>query len=205
MKLLRMLGLAAAAALLISACGGAGDVAGTTAAPGDDTATTSSDAEATTTLAAEEEDATTSTASSEDDSTATTAAEEMSGVHVADADLGEILVDPDGFTLYIFTNDTDGESVCYDGCADLWPPVPADTPISSDLDESMFGATTRDDGMDQLTVNDMPLYLYEPDTEPGDVNGQAFNGVWFVVDPDGSMVEAAAESTDDSVVDYGYP
>lgn len=197
MKLLRMLGLAAAAGLLISACGGAGDVAGTTAAPGDDSATTTS--------AAEEEDTTTSTAAPEEDSTTTTASEEMSGVHVTDSDLGEILVDPDGFTLYIFTNDTDGESVCYDGCADLWPPVPADTPISSDLDESMFGATTRDDGSEQLTVNDMPLYLYEPDTEPGDLNGQGFSGVWFVVDPDGSMVEAAAESTDDSVVDYAYP
>lgn len=197
MKLLRMLGLAAAAGLLISACGGAGDVAGTTAAPGDDGTST-------TTSAAEEEDTTTSTPASEDDSTATTAAEEMSGVHVAVSDLGEILVDPDGFTLYIFTRDTDGESVCYDGCAALWPPVPADTAISSDLDESMFGATTRDDGMDQLTVNDMPLYLYEPDTEPGDVNGQAFNEVWFVVDAEGSVVEAAASSTDDSIVDYGY-
>lgn len=133
----------------------------------------------------------------------TTSGGEMTdGIHVADTDLGSILVDPDGFTLYIFTNDTDGTSTCNDACADLWPPVAGDTAISSDLDSAMFGTTTRDDGSDQLTVNGMPLYLYTPDTSPGDVTGQGFNDVWFVVDDGGSMIEAAAD--DAARVDYDY-
>ena len=140
------------------------------------------------------------TTSPSSDTTATPGAAE--GIHVADTDLGPILVDADGFTLYIFTADTDGVSTCYDGCAELWPPVPAESPIGADLDASLFSSTTRDDGSEQLTVNGMPLYLYTPDTAPGDTTGQGFNGVWFVVDADGSMIEAAAG--EGALVDYGY-
>lgn len=196
---LRTIGLLVLGVALLAACGAeGGDDTTTTAAP-DTTSTTSADAG--------QEDPTTTTAPEADDTT-TTAAETMEGVHVADTDLGSILVDPDGFTLYIFTADSEGESTCYDACADLWPPVPADTPISSELDDSIFGAVTRDDGTEQLAVNGMPLYLYTPDENPGDTTGQGFNDVWFVVDPDGNMMEAAATSTnvsdDEDDPDYGY-
>lgn len=136
------------------------------------------------------------------DTATTTAAEAMIGVHVGETEVGAALVGPEGMTLYVFTSDMNGESTCYDACAELWPPVPGDTEIGSDLDASMFGTTTRDDGSEQLTVNDMPVYWYSPDEAPGDAKGQDFNGVWFVVDAEGSIVEAAAAS--DAVVDYGY-
>ncbi|MBW3667124.1 MAG: hypothetical protein KY394_05985 [Actinobacteria bacterium] len=137
------------------------------------------------------------------DETTTTGAAAMTGVRVGDTEAGSVLVGPDGLTLYVFTSDTDGESTCNDACADLWPPVPGDTDIGSELDASIFGTTTRDDGSEQLTVNDMPLYWYEPDEGPGDAKGQGFNGVWFTVDPEGDIVEASADS-DNTVVDYGY-
>lgn len=196
---LRTIGLFVLGVALLAACGAeGGDETTTTAAP-DTTTTTSADAG--------QEDPTTTTAPEAEDTT-TTAAETMDGVHVADTDLGSILVDPDGFTLYIFTADSEGESTCYEACADLWPPVSADTPISSELDESIFGSVTRDDGTEQLAVNGMPLYLYTPDENPGDTTGQGFNDVWFVVDPDGNMMEAAAASTDvsdeEDEPDYGY-
>jgi predicted lipoprotein with Yx(FWY)xxD motif len=106
----------------------------------------------------------------------------------ASTDLGTVLVDPDGFTVYVFLNDTDGESTCYDSCAATWPAVPGDTAISSDLDSSMFGTTTRTDGTEQLTVDGQPLYRYAPDTNPGDTNGQGVGDVWFVVGSDGGMI-----------------
>lgn len=173
--------------LVVSACGG-GEA--DTAPP----AQTESEAE------------TETEAQTEDGSTTTTATEEMSGVHVADSEHGEILVGPEGLTLYVFTADTDGTSTCYDACAELWPPVPADVAIGSDLDQSMFGTTAREDGSEQLTVNGMPLYWYTPDTAPGDTTGQGFNDVWFVVDPGGEMVGSAAEETedDDPIIDYDY-
>lgn len=186
---LRTIGLFVLGVALLAACGAAG---------GDDTTTTSADAG---------QDPTTTTAPEVEDTT-TTAAETMDAVHVADTDLGSILVNPDGFTLYVFTADSEGESTCYDACADLWPPVPADTSISPELDESIFGAVTRDDGTEQLAVNGMPLYLYTPDENPGDTTGQGFGDVWFVVDPSGNMIEAAAASTnvsdDEDEPDYGY-
>jgi predicted lipoprotein with Yx(FWY)xxD motif len=132
----------------------------------------------------------------------TSTVEAMEGVHVSDTDLGSILVDPEGFTLYVFMNDADGESTCNDACADLWPPVPADTPLGADLDPGIFGSTTRADGSEQLTVSGMPLYRYAPDTDPGDTTGQGFNGLWFVVDSGGTILEAAAG--DRGLDDYGY-
>lgn len=197
---LRTIGLFVLGVALLAACGAEGGDDTTTTAAADTTTTTSADAG--------QEDPTTTSAPEGEDTT-TTAAETMDGVHVADTDLGPILVDPDGFTLYIFTADSEGESTCYDDCADLWPPVSADTPISSELDESLFGSVTRDDGTEQLAVNGMPLYLYTPDENPGDTTGQGFNGVWFVVDPDGGMIEASAASDDggdeeDDPYDYDY-
>lgn len=171
--------------LVVAACGG-------TTADGSDVETTT-----TTTAAAQP----TTTASAPEPST--TAPDEVTeGVAVVDSEFGEILVDPDGFTLYIFTQDAGGESACYDACATLWPPVDASTSINSDLDAAMFGSTARTDGSEQLTVNGMPLYLYTPDANPGDITGQGFSGVWFVVGPDGNMIEAAAGGN--TVIDYGY-
>ena len=40
----------------------------------------------------------------------------------ADSELGTVLVNAEGLTLYGFTNDVDGEPSCYDDCADAWPP-----------------------------------------------------------------------------------
>lgn len=177
-------------AMMAAACGDPGGVDTTVAAGQAETTTTA--AEMATTTAAE--------------ATSTTGAAAMSGVHVADTDAGSALVGPDGLTLYVFTSDTDGESTCYDACAELWPPVPGDTEISSDLDASIFDTTTRDDGSEQLTVNDMPLYWYEPDEEPGDALGQGFSGVWFVVDVEGEIVEASAgaDASTEDTIDYDY-
>lgn len=205
MKSHRLFGLLAAVALVVAACGG-GD-AGQSDTTVDDAATTTTEAPSTT------EAPTTTEAPATTDAPATTSGDDdtssdMEGVHVSESELGEILVGPEGFTLYVFTNDSEGESVCYDQCAQTWPPVPADTLIGSDLDASLFGSATRDDGTEQLTVNGMPLYWYQADLEPGDVNGQGFSDVWFVVDVSGSMVQSAEggseDTTDDSVIDYDY-
>jgi len=178
--------LIAALVLVIAACGGDDEPgAGDTTLPAGETTTTAGD--------------TTSTGSDE--------AEAMDGVHATETDLGTILVDDDGFTLYVFTVDTEGESTCYDDCAGLWPAVPGDSAISTDLDASIFGTTTRTDGSEQLTVNGQPLYLYTPDTGPGDTTGQGVGGVWFVVDSAGEMIggpEANAGSSTSSDDDPDY-
>ncbi|HSJ84416.1 MAG TPA: hypothetical protein VLA91_11430 [Acidimicrobiia bacterium] len=177
--------LSAAILMIVAACGGDAEE-GTSE-------TTVADTLAATTTAAVEEETTTTAAAAE--ATTTTAAEEMvESVHGSETDLGTILVDPEGFTLYVFTNDSGGTSVCNEGCIENWPAVPGDTAIGSDLDASIFGTTTRDDGSEQLTVNDQPLYLYTPDAAPGDTNGQGVGGVWFVVGTDGNLIEGPEAS-----------
>lgn len=186
--------LIAALVLVLAACGGDDEpVAGDTTLPGSETTTTAGD---TTTTAGD----TTTTAGDDE-------AEDMDGVHATETDLGTILVDADGFTLYVFTVDTDGESTCYDDCADLWPPVPGDSAISTDLDASIFSTTTRTDGSEQLTINGQPLYLYTPDTSPGATTGQGVGGVWFVVDSAGEMIggpeaNAGSSTSTDDDLDY---
>lgn len=42
-------------------------------------------------------------------------------VSVSATDVGDVLVDAGGFTLYGFTTDSDGVPTCLDGCASAWP------------------------------------------------------------------------------------
>jgi predicted lipoprotein with Yx(FWY)xxD motif len=136
-------------------------------------------------------------------------ASDGAGVTIADTELGAILVDSDGLTLYVFTPDDGGGSNCNGDCALIWPPVPGNTPIGAGVDASMFGTTTRDDGTEQLTVKGWPLYLFISDIAPGDTKGQGVEGVWFVVDADGDIVDGSGgqgrgSDTTSPDYDYGY-
>ena len=129
---------------------------------------------------------------------------EVSGatVTVASSDLGDILTDGDGNTLYLFTPDAQGESVCYDQCEDAWPPLVGDVTAGDGVDGSLLGATERTDGSVQVTYNGWPLYYFAADNAPGDINGQGVNDVWYVLDADGdgiglsSSVEIVLTETD---------
>lgn len=188
---LRHLIAALSIALVAAACGGGDSTDTTEEAPATDTTEAMTDTT----------EAMTDTTGA-DGATSTSGAAAMDGVHVAETDLGPVLVNADGLTLYVFTVDTDGVSACYDDCAASWPAVAGDTPVSPDLDAAMFGTAPRDDGTEQLTINGMPLYLFAGDAAPGDVNGQGLNDVWFVVDESGAMIEASAD--DAALVDLGY-
>lgn len=189
---MRRLTTLVAVTVLVAACGDGGGATTTTAAA---VTTTAGPAGTTTTGPG----ATSSTGAG---------GEEMGeGVHLADSSLGQILVDAEGMTLYVFTVDNGGESQCYDSCAQNWPAVPGDT-TAAGLDASAFefGTTERTDGTTQLTVNGQPLYYFAGDSAPGDVNGQGLNDVWYVVGADGEMVagEPPAESQSTLPDDYGY-
>ncbi|MBI4884189.1 MAG: hypothetical protein HY826_09060 [Actinobacteria bacterium] len=110
-------------------------------------------------------------------------------VALADSDLGQILVDGAGNTLYLFTSDSAGTVTCTGGCAGAWPGLAADDELTvgDGLDDSMFSTVAGDSGP-QLAFNGHPLYHFSGDSAAGDTNGQGSGGVWFVVGADGNAI-----------------
>ena len=109
----------------------------------------------------------------------------------ADSDLGEIVVDGEGMTVYMFDNDTQGgdASTCEGECATNWPAVTTD---SEDPEvegvTGEVGTITGVDGETQVTLNGWPLYYFAGDSAAGDVNGQGVNDVWWVLTPAGERM-----------------
>ena len=115
-------------------------------------------------------------------------------------DLGKILVDAKGRTVYLFEKDTGPMSTCFGACAAEWPPVTTTGKPSADdgVTASMLGTTKRSDGATQVTYGGHPLYLFEADKEPGDATGQnvdAFGAKWYVLSSAGQKVEGKATSS----------
>ncbi len=108
--------------------------------------------------------------------------------------LGNVLVDGEGMTLYFFTKDVAGMSACLDGCLDVWPIFyKADLTVSTELNSGDFGVITRDDGAKQTTYKGWPLYYFGDDVAANDVNGEGVGEVWFVAKPDYSIMLADQE------------
>jgi predicted lipoprotein with Yx(FWY)xxD motif len=146
-------------------------------------------------------------AAKDDPSTSESAPDESTAeVKLATAevgDLGDVVVDGDGRTLYMFDQDTADppKSNCDGECAAKWPPVIAGsgTPEVDGIDASLVGTVTRSDGEEQVTLGGWPLYLFASDTQAGDAKGQAVGGVWWVLGPDGKKI-----STQPSAFSGGY-
>jgi predicted lipoprotein with Yx(FWY)xxD motif len=114
-------------------------------------------------------------------------------VGVESSDLGAILDDGHGRTLYLFKEDSGTKSACTGTCASAWPPlrVSGEPLVGTGATASKAGTSPRSDGKPQVTYNGHPLYTYTGDQNPGDTNGQGlvvFGGGWFTVSPGGNQV-----------------
>jgi predicted lipoprotein with Yx(FWY)xxD motif len=111
-------------------------------------------------------------------------------VLVANSDLGEILTDAEGNTIYFFANDSEDTSTCAGDCAANWPPVPTEgSPTAGEGVDAELGTTEATDGTTMLTVNGFPAYYFAGDSAPGDTNGQGVGDVWWVFGADGEPIE----------------
>ncbi len=112
---------------------------------------------------------------------------------VAESDLGQIITDGAGMTLYGFTPDEAGTPTCYDDCATAWPPVLADdaaaVTVGTGLDASKLSTVARTDGGSQLKYGTWTLYYFANDSAAGDTKGQGLNEVWFVIGADGELIK----------------
>src|SRR4051794_36749618 len=118
---------------------------------------------------------------------------------VASTGLGDVLVDRQGRTLYLFARDVGTQSACTGACAVNWPPlrVSGNPIVGSSAKPSAVGRTVRPDGIRQLTYHGHPLYAFVNDKKPGDTNGEgikAFGGSWFAVSPAGAKVAPRSQS-----------
>ena len=115
------------------------------------------------------------------------------------AQLGQILTDGNGNTVYVFDKDTNGKSACSGSCAGVWPPVTTSgsPKAGTGVVASKLGTTMRSDGSTQVTYAGHPLYTYTSDTSPGDTTGNginSFGALWHAVRPNGSNAPASGSS-----------
>jgi predicted lipoprotein with Yx(FWY)xxD motif len=128
-------------------------------------------------------------------------------VGVASTGLGDVLVDRQGRTVYLFERDSGTMSACTGACAVNWPPLRVrGTPlVGTGAKRSDVGTTVRPDGISQLTYNGHPLYTFVNDKKAGDTNGEginAFGGSWFAVSGAGAKVPPGSQPQ--SGGGYGY-
>jgi predicted lipoprotein with Yx(FWY)xxD motif len=107
--------------------------------------------------------------------------------------LGTILTDGHGATLYLFEKDTSNHSNCTGTCAGDWLPFTTNGTAATagpGTSAAMLATITRADGSTQLTYNAHPLYYYSDDKKaPGSNEGQGSNeygGLWYTVSPGGT-------------------
>ncbi|MBB4676036.1 hypothetical protein [Crossiella cryophila] len=117
---------------------------------------------------------------------------------VASSDLGNIVTDVNGLTLYRFDKDTakPSKSNCAAKCLEAWPPALVTGSVRvQGVDEALVGSVKRPDGSEQLTLGGWPLYRFAQDTKAGDTKGQAVQGTWFVAAPDGKKAKTTASAS----------
>ena len=112
----------------------------------------------------------------------------------AAGDLGRVIVDSKGMTLYDFHKDKGGKSACYGGCAEVWPPLRTEgkPQTGEGAMASKLGTVKRSDGTVQVTYAGHPLYTYIQDKKPGDATGNdtdSFGAEWYALQPSGQEAE----------------
>ena len=108
--------------------------------------------------------------------------------------LGTVLVNRNGRSLYLFEADKSDHSTCYGACAAAWPPVlTSGTPKAGNgVKSDLLKTSRRNNGGTQVVYNGHPLYLFAGDSKVGEANGQGLNqfgASWYVVDPKGNKVD----------------
>jgi predicted lipoprotein with Yx(FWY)xxD motif len=110
---------------------------------------------------------------------------------------GGHLTSASGLTLYVFHEDHENESYCFQECAVAWPPLVVPEEVEPTAGPGLTGVistTQRLDGSRQVTYAGWPLYFFKGDLKPGDMTGQGLKEVWFVAVP--SELEAAGPGTE---------
>jgi predicted lipoprotein with Yx(FWY)xxD motif len=191
--------LALLAVLVIAGCGGGGSSSSSSSRTGTEPASSTTETESTAETAAAPEKSESSAETKEaagaeksgETGAAAGGATAVAVVKVTDTDdLGKVIVESKGMTLYDFHKDKGTTSSCYGACADAWPPLltGGKPKAMGGAESSLLGTTKRKDGTTQVTYNGHPLYGFVEDKKPGETNGNdvsAFGAEWYALEPNG--------------------
>ncbi len=111
--------------------------------------------------------------------------------------VGTVLTTASGMTLYRFTEDPKGKSVCTGACAKIWPPLTAAKGEHVQGPKGMKGLSVINVGHGhwQVAFHDVALYRFEGDTKKGQAHGQGVGHVWFAVLKSGIPASGAASAS----------
>jgi predicted lipoprotein with Yx(FWY)xxD motif len=126
------------------------------------------------------------------------------GAHVArraklqlrQTNLGKILVNSSGFTLYEFTRDSHKKNRCVriSGCSGVWPALSTSGKPTAGpgVKTSLISTIKLPGGATQVTYAGHPLYTYSADFGPGQtsyVGVTQFGGKWYALSAAGHSVK----------------
>ena len=117
-------------------------------------------------------------------------------IQLRHTEIGKVLVDSSGFTLYRFSKDPRNSDTCVkiSGCTNLWPPVMSSgRPVAGPgVRAALLSTIKLPGGGRQVTYAGHPLYRYSAATEKaetGYVGAQQFGGSWYALNAAGGSVK----------------
>jgi predicted lipoprotein with Yx(FWY)xxD motif len=108
-------------------------------------------------------------------------------VKVASTTIGQVLVDEQGKTLYLFANDQGTTSAVPPNILQAWPPLMATGKPTggAGVDASKLGTAPQPNGQTWVTFNGHLLYRFSGDGAAGETKGHKLGNIWFAVTPAG--------------------
>jgi predicted lipoprotein with Yx(FWY)xxD motif len=110
-------------------------------------------------------------------------------VQIAESALGPIVVDQNGFTLYLLDTDTATTISCTAACATTWPPLTVKSaPLAGPGVNASLLSTLATPAGKHVTYAGHPLYHFSGDQAAGQTNGFGVGGIWWVLAADGTKI-----------------
>ena len=117
-------------------------------------------------------------------------------IQLRHTEVGKVLVDSSGFTVFRFSKDPRNSDTCVkiSGCTNLWPPLMSSgRPIAGPgVRAALLSTIKLPGGGRQVTYAGHPLYRYSAATEKGEtgyVGAQQFGGSWYALNSAGGSVK----------------
>jgi predicted lipoprotein with Yx(FWY)xxD motif len=113
-------------------------------------------------------------------------------------DIGTVLANDSGHTLYRYTLDPAGKATCTGACAKAWPPllVPkGDTRVKAADGVKGVSIARVSGGHRQVFFHHEALYMFVSDTKAGEARGQGVENDWFAVLSDGKSSDSGTTTS----------